>query len=46
MSIIGEKLDFSNAGVVLLKVGDQFTRTDFPDSDIAFHAARADEFTV
>lgn len=46
MSIIGEKLDFSHAGVVLLQVGDELTRADFPNSDVALHATGADELAI
>lgn len=46
MSIVGEKLDFSHAGIVLLQVRDELARADFPNSDVTFHAAGADELAV
>ena len=46
MLIIWEELNLSNAARVLLKVRNELTRADLPDSDFALHSSRADELAA
>ena len=46
MLVVGEELDLCDSACVLLQVGDEFTRADFPNANFTLHAARADEFAA
>ena len=46
MLIIWEELNLSHAARVLLKVRNELTRADLPDSDFALHSSRADELAA
>ena len=46
MLVVGEELNFRHTACVLLQVGDEFTRADFPNANFTLHAARADELAA
>lgn len=46
MLVVGEELDFGDAREVLLQVGDEFARANFPHANFAFYTARAEEFAI
>ena len=46
MLIVWEYLDLGDAAGVFFEMRDEFTGSDFPYSDIAFHASGAEEFTI
>lgn len=44
--IIGEQLNLGHTGGVFLQVANEFTGTNFPNTDVTLHAARADELAA